>query len=351
MTYSKESEEIFMNTKRIFLPIGLLYGAITSLRNFFFRVKILKKYQPSVFTLSVGNLQIGGTGKTPHVEYFIDFFKNEEIAVLSRGYGRKTTGFLKADKKSTPQTIGDEPFQIHNKYADSVNVYVCEDRPKGVLEIMKIRKPTVILLDDAFQHQYISPHLNLLLTTYQQPFTRDEMLPVGRLREFKENANRADGIIVTKCPEEIDAKNKGFIISEIKKFVDNDKPVFFSRFSYQNTIGYNNQLFDLNVETVLISGIAKPELFEEYANKTFSVSEMYRFNDHYHFTTKSIDDIIAVHGKAQYLTTEKDFVKIKNIIPDEFRNSFYYLPIKVSFEKENEFNDFILTSFALYKSS
>jgi tetraacyldisaccharide 4'-kinase len=246
-----------MNIKRIFLPIGLLYGAITSLRNFFFRVKILKKYQPPIFTLSVGNLQIGGTGKTPHVEYLIDLFKNEEIAVLSRGYGRKTTGFLQANKNSTPQTIGDEPFQIYNKYADSVNVYACEDRPKGVLEIMKIRKPAVILLDDAFQHQYISPHLNVLLTTYQQPFTQDEMLPFGRLREFKENANRADAIVVTKCPEEVDAKYKDFIISEIRDFIDDDKPVFFSRFSYQNMIGYNSQVFDSNKEVVLISGIAK----------------------------------------------------------------------------------------------
>jgi tetraacyldisaccharide 4'-kinase len=340
-----------MNIKRIFLPIGLFYGAITSFRNFFFRVKILKKYQPSVFTLSVGNLQIGGTGKTPHVEYFIDLFKKEEIAILSRGYGRKTTGFLEADEKSTPQTIGDEPFQVYNKYADSANVYVCEDRPKGILEIMKIRKPTVILLDDAFQHQYISPHLNLLLTTYQQPFTQDEMLPVGRLREFKANANRADAIVVTKCPEEVDAAYKNLITNRIREFIDDDKPIFFSRVAYQNTIGYNNQTFDSNNQTILISGIAKPELFEEYANENFSVFKRYRFNDHHQFTSKSIDDIIAVHGKVQYLTTEKDFVKIKNVVPEEFSNLFYYLPIKVSFEKENEFNDFILTSFALYQSS
>lgn len=340
-----------MNIKRIFLPIGYIYGAITSLRNFFFRVKILKKYQPPVFTLSVGNLQVGGTGKTPHVEYLIELLKNEEIAVLSRGYGRKTTGFMQTDHKSTPKTVGDEPLQIFSKYKDKVKVYVCEDRPKGVLEIMKLSTPAVILLDDAYQHQYISPHLSLLLTTFEQPFTQDQMLPAGRLREFSENANRADAIVITKSPQIIDNASKTLLISEIRKYFDGRKPIFFSNFRYESVIPYGEKVFDTSASTVLISGIANPELFERYASNNFTVIHKYQFKDHYVFSESVIEDLLRDHGKVQYLTTEKDFVKIQEVLPDKYKNLFFYLPISVRFEQENEFNNFILTSFATHKSS
>ena len=209
-------------------------------------VKILKKYQPPVFTLSVGNLQVGGTGKTPHVEYLIKLFATKRIAVLSRGYGRKTKGFLKASENSSPETIGDEPFQIYNKLGSKVNVYVSENRPKGVLEIMKIDNVEVILLDDAYQHQYISPHLNLLLTTFYQPFSRDIMLPAGRLRESRANANRADAVIITKCPETLSDKIKSLLMNEVRKFAGGNKPVFFSQFEYKEPVCYGKNEFMSN---------------------------------------------------------------------------------------------------------
>lgn len=340
-----------MNIKRTFLPIGYIYGAITSLRNFFFRVKILKKYQPPVFTLSVGNLQVGGTGKTPHVEYLIELLKNEEIAVLSRGYGRKTKGFLQADDKSSPKTVGDEPLQIFSKYKNKVKVYVCENRPKGVLEIIKLSTPTVILLDDAYQHQYISPHLSLLLTTFEQPFTEDKMLPAGRLREFRQNANRADAIIVTKSLQISANESKALLISEIRKYFDERKPIFFSNFRYETVVPYGEKVFDTSAATVLISGIANPELFERHATKNFTVINQYQFKDHYIFSESIIAELLAKHGKVQYLTTEKDFVKINEVLPGKYNNLFFYLPISVGFEQEIEFNNFILTSFASHKSS
>lgn len=340
-----------MNIKRVFLPIGYLYGAITSLRNFLFRVKILKKYHPPIFTLSVGNLQVGGTGKTPHVEYLIELLENEEIAVLSRGYGRKTKGFLKADENSSANTVGDESYQIYSKYFNKVNVYVCEDRPKGVLEIIKDFKPSVILLDDAFQHQYIVPHLNLLLSTFELPFTQDEMLPAGRLREFKKNANRADAIVITKEPENTDSKSKELLIKEIKVFFADTKPIFFSNYVYKTVVPYGKSMFEKSSKTVLISGIANPELFVNYATKNFNVIAKYQFKDHHIFSHEEIDVFFKAHGKVQYLTTEKDYVKIAKLLPIEHKKLFFYLPIKVSFDEESKFNEFILTSFASHQTS
>ena len=217
----------------LLFPLSALYGWMMRVRNrqFDSGSRAVVEFIPTI--ISVGNLSMGGTGKTPMIEYLIRLLKDRvKLATISRGYGRKTKGFIMASEKETARTIGDEPLQFYRKFKDEVFVTVCEERILAVPEVLSEHEEvSLFLLDDAYQHRKIGRDLNILLTTFEEPFFRDHVVPLGRLREERAGASRADLIVVTKCPEGIGDTEKQWFTREVKNYAG-DKPVFFSRVSY-----------------------------------------------------------------------------------------------------------------------
>lgn len=331
----------------LLFPLALLYGGVVALRNFLFNIRILKSSEFDVKTILVGNLSAGGTGKTPHVEYLIRLLKNEyKIATLSRGYGRKTTGFVRATKSITASDIGDEPYQFYQKFED-INVFVEAKRVNGIVEIMSQEEvPDVILLDDAFQHRSLKAGLSILLTDFHSPFYADFMLPTGDLREFPVGKNRADVIVVTKCPESIEDDEKRVVLEKINT---PEIPIFFSKISYSNPIGVFNKseykITDLE-SVVLVTGIANPTSLLSYLEKHSLQVTHLKYQDHYPFSEKDIEKIIqkfkAINfQKKLILTTEKDAMRLKDF--DKLKElPIAYIPIEMEFlENEETFNSII----------
>lgn len=332
--------------KWILWPFGLLYGLITDIRNYLYDKGLKKIYQSSVYTINIGNLTVGGTGKTPHIEYLVRLLNSRfKLAVLSRGYGRKTKGFGQAGNDSTANEIGDEPLQLYGKFRGEIPVYVCEKRAEGLQKIEVTAPDTqLILLDDAFQHRAILPGLNLLLTDYGRLFYNDHLLPTGLLRESKQGAKRAQAIIVTKCPE-LTKEDKLQITAKIRRYSRPETPVFFSAFEYASPVPYFDLSPDLQYNSTcwLVSGIAQPRTFEQAASHFFTLKGHSAMNDHHVFTEEEVRKWVKMAEEYPVLTTEKDWVKIKPILQKlAFTNSpFYYWPIRVKFDT-NDFDDFIL---------
>lgn len=337
----------------LLFPFTVIYGGVVTFRNFLFAKNVLKSSEFEVKTISVGNLSTGGTGKTPHIEYLIRLLKNEyKIATLSRGYGRKTGGFEQANDISTHKDVGDEPLQFYNKFKEEVNVYVENKRVTGVIEILAKHPDTeVILLDDAFQHRAIKPGFSVLLSDYSSLFYKDIILPAGNLREMRTEANRADLIVVTKCPNDISEKEMEGISVKIKKIAN--KPVYFSRIKYGEIKSFNTNLKELRLnelkgaETLLITGIANPKPIQKLLNNNEINYKHLKFPDHHNFTKKNISNIIDIFGSISgnkiILTTEKDAVRLKSI--DELKElPIYYLEIEIEIIKnKKEFDNKILT--------
>ena len=315
-------------------PFSLMYDGITRYRNSMFDNGKKKSTHFLIPTVVVGNLNLGGSGKTPMVEFLIDSLKDHfQLATLSRGYGRKTKGFLLGGSNLGPSDLGDEPFQIYSKYGDKVAVAVGEERIMAIPEIIYHRPETeLILLDDAFQHRYVRADFSILLTTFQKPFFNDRVLPLGTLRESAEGAKRADLIIVTKCPASMKEQEKEVFRKKIKEHTD--VPILFAGIKYGNP----DPLFQPNKKSykkaILISGIANDRLFKEEAEKRFEVVETITFADHHRYTlsdVKKILDMTKKHREAMVLTTEKDAVKLKDVAFREYlvEIPIFALPIKV----------------------
>lgn len=332
-------------------PISLLYRIVTSLRNYVYSAGFRKTYQSAIYTINVGNLTVGGTGKTPHIEYLVNLLQNRyQLATLSRGYGRKSKGFMQATSLATATDIGDEPLQLYQKFGKSVSVFVCEKRAIGLQTIEKIAAaPQIILLDDAFQHRAITPHLNLLLTDYGRLFYKDYLLPTGLLRESRQGAKRAQAVIVSKCPNTLSGKNKQLIITQIQRYTRPQVPIFFSTFAYASPVPYFESLPELSAQTAcwLVSGIAQPSTFEQAAKALFSLAGHSAMGDHHHFSEDEVKEWSRISENYPILTTEKDWVKIKPILEQmSLRSSrFYYWPIEVKFDS-GDFDAFILNEVA-----
>jgi tetraacyldisaccharide 4'-kinase len=322
----------------LLFPFSILYGWITSIRNFLFDKGILKFYSFDIPIIAVGNLSVGGTGKTPQIEYLIRLLlPNYKIATLSRGYKRKSEGFVLANSNSNAEILGDEPFQIHQKFPN-IQVAVDAVRKNGIEQLLKLEdKPEVILLDDAFQHRKVKAGFYILLSSFDDLYFNDFMLPTGNLRESRRGAKRANVIIITKCPKDLSELAQQNIIKKIGLNV----PIFFSFIDYDSEV-YNE--FEskkveeiIDVDKLLLAGIAKPEPFFEYLQAEKNVKLVYP--DHHHFSEK---DIVEIKNKANnklIITTEKDYVRLKN---QNFK-SLFYLPIKSSFiSKGDNFNQTIL---------
>jgi len=337
-------------TKVLLSPFPLIYGGITSLRNHLFDIGYKRSFIFEIPVISVGNLSVGGSGKTPTVEYLIRMLKDRyRLATLSRGYGRRTRGFRLASNEDDFRTIGDEPFQYFYKFGEEVSVAVGEERALAIPEILYHKEETeVILLDDAYQHRTVLPSVNILLTDYNRPFFSDSVLPVGRLRESRKGAKRADIVLVTKCPHTIDEGVMEKIIISIRKYSKTEVPVFFTRVSYgRPTSIHNHQPQDIGKEVKAFSGIANNHLFKSYLEDTFTLTQFRAFRDHHEYSISEIRKLGETAREMPLLTTEKDMVKLLH--PDfieVLKNAkIFYIPIVHEFIKNGtQFDDLIINS-------
>lgn len=310
----------------LLFPFAVIYGAINSIRNFLFDKEVLKSYSFGIPIIAVGNLSVGGTGKTPQIEYLIRLLSpNYKIATLSRGYKRKSEGFCLADANSTIEILGDEPFQMYQKFPQ-IRVAVDADRKNGIEKLLSlIDKPEIILLDDAFQHRKVKAGFYILLTAYNDLFCTDFMLPTGTLREYRNGVKRSDVIIVTKCPKDLSEIAQ----QQIKNKIGFDVPIYFSCIDYDDKI-YNELETKsveeiMNIDKLLLAGIAKPEPFFSYLEAREENKMVYA--DHHYFTDNDIKEIEKKAHNRLIITTEKDYVRLKA----KSLLSLYYLPIKSRF--------------------
>lgn len=324
--------------RKITKPLGILYGGITSLRNILYDKDILKSTRFDIPIINVGNLSVGGTGKTPHIEYLIRLFKDSyRIATLSRGYKRKTKGFILADETTTVQDIGDEPYQYYQKFKD-ILVAVSEKRVEGVRQLLALdNKPELILLDDAFQHRQINAGFSIVLTPYNDLFVDDTMLPTGNLRENVKGIQRAQVVIVTKCPNRLTEKEQFEIAKRLP--VSLTQTVYFSSIKYDdyayNSLEKKIPLNSLcNKKVTLVTGIANPKPLIDYLERQKIVINHLKFSDHHNFSSQDISVILEADDSV-IITTEKDFMRLK----DKITTKLYYLPIKVTIiNNEEDFN-------------
>ena len=331
-----------MKLLRILLfPFAILYGWITSVRNFLFDKKILKSHQFNLPIIAVGNLSVGGTGKTPQIEYLIRLLSDDfKIATLSRGYKRKSEGFILADENSNAEILGDEPFQFYKKFKEII-VAVDANRKNGIDNLLKLNpKPQVILLDDAFQHRKVKAGFYIMLTTFSDLYADDFILPTGNLREARSGAKRANIVIVTKCPKSISEDEQQKIKSKLK--LEKSQQLFFSFIDYDEKI-YSENAIKLvseikNESKLLIAGIANPKSFFDFLRNVNDT--ILEFPDHHHFSEKDIENIKSKSQNKTIVTTEKDFVRLSTQISSD---QLFYLPIKSEFiADENEFKTTIL---------
>jgi len=320
-------------------PLSLIYELYTSFRNFLFDLGIIDSIEYKIPTIGIGNLSTGGTGKSIVVDYIIGKFKNKnKITTLSRGYNRNTKGFIQASNMSTAYEIGDEPFQFYSKHPE-INVVVCEDRRKGMNIILKNLPDTNLCIwDDVFQHRFVKPGLMILTTTFQYPFYKDEILPIGNLRENISSAKRADLIVVTKCPDNLSQKDKVSFIESLNPS-DNQK-VFFSSLTYLQKIKSDSKEVDIRVllddDFILVTGIADSSYLVNFLkNKALKFKHL-KYSDHYNFNKSSIDKITGLSLNKIILTTEKDFGRLR---PKINNRDIYYIEVGLKFPMEiNEYN-------------
>ncbi len=323
--------------RKILFPLALLYWCVTFLRNWLYDIGMLKSQSFDIPVITVGNLSVGGTGKTPQIEYLIRLLSVDyQVAVLSRGYKRNTNGFILADDKATAASIGDEPFQLQAKFP-SVQLAVDAQRKNGIQQLLQLAKrPDVILLDDAFQHRKVQSGLSILLTAYDDLFCKDFILPFGNLRESALGKKRADMIIVTKCPFDLSDLAQQEIIKQLQV----TQPVYFSTIQYDDhLVSAENtcSVSEIQQESkVLVAGIAKPKLFFDYLKK--EQDECLIFPDHHHFSITDCEKVSARAQGKKIVTTEKDFVRLKGLLPP---SQLYYLPIRTLFLNGTNFDNTI----------
>lgn len=318
--------------RKILFPFAILYGLITAIRNFLYDIQVLKSYTFDVPIIAVGNLSVGGTGKTPQIEYLIRLLlQHYKIATLSRGYKRKSKGFVLADSTVNAEILGDEPFQLFKKFPQ-IQVAVDANRKNGIEQLLlQEEKPNVILLDDAFQHRKVTAGFYILLTAYDDLYYHDYMLPTGNLREYKCNSKRADVIIITKCPNDLSKSEQ----EKIKQKINLKIPIFFTYIDYDNKVYSETQSKDISeiitADKLLLAGIAKPEPF--FVHLQNQNDEKLVYPDHHYFTENDIIEIQKLANNKPIITTEKDFVRLKK---QHHWNNLFYLPIKSSFIKDSD---------------
>ena len=320
--------------------ISPLYYIVSFIRNLLYDTSLFKSTKFNLPIIGIGNLAIGGTGKSPMIEYLIHLLSKEfNIATLSRGYGRKTDTFKIANKDSTHFDIGDEPLQFYNKH-DNIIVSVDNNRVNGIQSLLQISNPPdVILLDDSYQHRKLIPGLSILLSDYSNLYYDDYILPFGDLREPRSSSNRADIVIVTKCPNNLSSSKKLEIKSKLQLKVS--QKLFFSSINYSETVIIGNKKVEfinfITQEFTLVTGLANSNHLVNYLSENKCDFNHLKFKDHYNYKSKDLDN---VDRNVNILTTEKDYAKLIEVFPEM---NVYYLPIKVGIESNQEFDKIILS--------
>ncbi|MBR4651215.1 MAG: tetraacyldisaccharide 4'-kinase [Prevotella sp.] len=348
-------------------PLSWLYGMVIWVRNLLFDTEVLKSRSFSVPVISVGNITVGGAGKTPHVEYLVKLLHNRvKTAVLSRGYKRKTKGFVVADRNTTIMDIGDEPYQMHQKFPD-ITVAVDKNRCHGIDMLMTNPETSgigVVLLDDAFQHRYVKPGINILLTDYHRIITDDMLLPAGRLREPVNGKDRADIVIVTKCPADIKPMEYRVLQRNMNLFPYQHlffttirysplSPIFIEANPLRQPDFNEKPEYSANTKlpnVLLLTGIASPrQIIEDITPYCDKITHI-QFADHHQFTASDAESINFAYKMMPkpcvIVTTEKDAMRILDLkdLSKGVRENIYYLPISIEFLQgdENKFNQIIL---------
>ena len=299
--------------KIVLYLFSTVFTVITNFRNWLYDRGLLQSHKPSVKTIVVGNLSVGGTGKTPFVELIVDLLENndDKPVILSRGYKRKSRGFRQVTSNSKVKEVGDEPFYLYYKFEQRIPVFVGEDRVKAAKSIIQKTHSRYLILDDGLQHRSISGHLNILLTTYHRPFYQDRPIPMGSLRESRKGAQRADIIVVTKCPSDLSRGHATEIKRSITQITQSDTPIFFSSIDYQNIQPIRKQAE--SDSAVIVTGIADAEPLIEYMSEKMNITQHLKYPDHYWYKQSDLKNICSacrVDGSI-LITTEKDLVKIK----------------------------------------
>ncbi|WP_192820798.1 tetraacyldisaccharide 4'-kinase [Rufibacter sp. LB8] len=295
------------------MPFAWLYGGVVAVRNLLYDHGVFKSYRAPIPVVCVGNLSVGGTGKTPQVEFLARLYQHKKIAILSRGYKRKTTGFVLADETASPDTLGDEPFQyVHN--LPWAKVAVCEKRAHGIQELLRLFPDLdLILLDDAFQHRAVTASRYLLLTDYNKPFNQDYLLPAGRLREHRKGAKRADAVVVTKCPEGLNFEDRAQLTLNLAPYLQPGTPVFFSQIVYARPVPFLPGR-TLSTQVIAVTGIVNPKPFLNHLS-TLGGTVVHHFNfpDHAAYTVQPVQEIVDFclkqPGQVSVVMTQKDAVK------------------------------------------
>ena len=335
-------------------PLSLIYGVVMWVRNCLFDFKIIQSHEFTIPVISVGNISVGGTGKTPHVEYLVNLLKDDySIATLSRGYKRKSSGFILSTISSTSDEIGDEPCQIKQKFPH-IQVAVDSNRVRGINKLITLDKNLkAVILDDGFQHRYVTPGLNILLVDYSNPIGDDYMLPYGRLREHPNEKQRADIIIVTKCPARIKPIEQRLLEKDLKAFAY--QKLYFTTMEY----GQPTPVFEKSAKPIsfdemkvskpallLITGIANPRPLKTHIRGISTHIEEMTFTDHYAYTANDMHNLIdrfsTLQANGKYIiTTEKDAMRLRQFpdLEEEIKSAMYYIPVHVEFS-ENDAKSF-----------
>ncbi len=330
-------------------PFAQLYGGIMRLRNLAYDKGVRPSRRFSLPVIAVGNLTVGGTGKTPHVEYLLRLLHQYKVATLSRGYKRKSKGFILADDTVTATILGDEPFQYHLDFKD-VAVAVCEDRVKGVEQLQQqVPGLQVVVLDDAMQHRPVAPSLNLLITDFNRPFYKDHVLPAGRLREPRTGARRADAVIVSKCPAGLAQRECEEMAQQVAQYTTAGTPVFFSTFTYGAPVAVGTGVKP-GQKVVLLTGIANAEPLKKYlSGQGYTLLRHISYPDHHPYTAKDLQDLEALLQQEDFkgaavLTTRKDAVKLTDagLKPITQQLPIFFVPIEVQFLADGDTFDMLV---------
>jgi tetraacyldisaccharide 4'-kinase len=345
--------------KLLLYPFSAIYGLMISIRNFLYDYKIFKSTEFEIPVISIGNITVGGTGKTPHTEYLVELLSKQfKVTTISRGYKRKTKGYHEVEANSTATEVGDEPLQIKNKFSE-IQVVVDEKRVHAIRKIQQQeieRLPDVILLDDAFQHRSVSAGINILLIDFNRPIDKDRLLPVGRLRESKWQMRRANVIIYTKCPQEISPITRRIIMKEV--YLRPYQTLFFTTMVYQPlTPVFPGQAIETpklasdNVSVLLVTGIANPEHLQKYLSNFTENITVLKYPDHHNFNAANLQQMeqkfygIDSANKI-IITTEKDSMRLKDLdLSSNFKSHLFYIPLKIKFldSEGKNFDDKIVT--------
>ncbi|MEY3084356.1 MAG: tetraacyldisaccharide 4-kinase [Bacteroidota bacterium] len=330
--------------RRFLFPFSALWWIITQVRNYLFDKSFIRSYKIPGNSILIGNLSLGGTGKTPMAIYLTNLFKETQlINLLSRGYGRSTKGYIKVNLQHSASEVGDEPMLYARKFQKNVTVAVAEDRALGIRHLRQEEPNSLIILDDAFQHRQITAGFSVLLTSYDSLFVNDLIFPSGNLREPRKGARRANVIVVTKCPKNLSVERKNHIQNRLSVY---KKPIFFASISYAEVVPFGNER-SLSANILLVTGIANPNPLIEFLTEKNKIEHI-SFSDHHNFSAKEIQKIhekfdTFVSESWSILTTEKDFMRLLPVIEKWglSRYPWFYIPIQLKIENENAFNQLV----------